>query len=164
GDEAQRIKPVLVGCGPLKPDPAADRLPAPTMGFHPHDPAVDRVEVEGPGQRFLHLADGGGRRDEAHRLRFLTDEVGELVEVIRPGVEISLPPRFGQTVENCGGFREPLLDHARRPTAHRTPPAVSTAHSNSAMASASLSSAGLKPRARTAASTASLPALPLAVT
>ena len=44
---------------------------------------------------------------------------------------------------------------------HRTPPCVSIAHSRMASASASLSSAGLNPRARTAAITACLSALPL---
>ena len=47
---------------------------------------------------------------------------------------------------------------------HRTPPCVSVAHSRMASASASLSSAGLKPRARIAAMTAALSALPLPVT
>ena len=44
---------------------------------------------------------------------------------------------------------------------HRTPPCVSIAHSRMASASASLSSAGWKPRARIAAMTAALSALPL---
>ena len=47
---------------------------------------------------------------------------------------------------------------------HRTPPCVSIAHSRMASASASLSSAGWNPRARTAAITAALSALPLPVT
>src|SRR5690606_6578815 len=42
---------------------------------------------------------------------------------------------------------------------HATPPFVSSAQSRIAMASASLSSAGLKPRARTAATMAALSAL-----
>lgn len=46
---------------------------------------------------------------------------------------------------------------------HRTPPRVSIAQSRMAIASASLSSAGEKPRARTAAMTAALSALPLPV-
>jgi predicted AAA+ superfamily ATPase len=44
---------------------------------------------------------------------------------------------------------------------HRTPPCVSIAHSRMASASASLSSAGSNPRARMAAMTAALSALPL---
>src|SRR5690606_2175945 len=47
---------------------------------------------------------------------------------------------------------------------HATPPFVSIAQRRMAMASASLSSAGEKPRARTAAMTAALSALPLAAT
>ena len=43
---------------------------------------------------------------------------------------------------------------------HATPPFVSMAHSRMAMASASLSSAGLKPRARAAATMVALSALP----
>src|SRR5690606_33592388 len=47
---------------------------------------------------------------------------------------------------------------------HRTPPCAPIAQSRMAMASASLSSAGANPRARTAAITAALSAFPLPVT
>ena len=48
--------------------------------------------------------------------------------------------------------------------AHDAPTPASRAHKSSAMASASLSSTGAKPRSRTAAMTAALSALPLPVT
>ena len=91
------------------------------------------------------------------------------------GVDMTV--RTGEVVVIIGGDREDALfppalalDLLGIPAAaavtvgmpsHATPPFVSIAQSRIAMASASLSSAGLKPRAVTAATMAALSALPL---
>src|SRR5690606_5852266 len=106
---------VLMGGRTLETNVAADDLPAPAMGLHPDDLAVDRFEPHGPAQRFLHPADGSGGWRKPHWFRLLADQVAELVEIIGPGVEVSLPPARRQPLQDCCSFNEPLLDQLRCP-------------------------------------------------
>src|SRR5690606_10901007 len=104
-----------MGGGTLETNVAADDLPAPAMGLHPDDLAVDRFESHGPAQRFLHPADGSGGWRKPHWFWLLADQVAELVEIIGPGVEVSLPPARRQPLQHGSSFSEALLDQLGRP-------------------------------------------------
>src|SRR5690606_17561752 len=86
----------------------------------------------------------------------------------RHGTAERYGPAFGDGGHRYSGIAidfSALADDLRRVVqhglaAHRTPPWVSVTHTKMASASASLSSAGSKPRARMAAITVALSALP----
>jgi hypothetical protein len=82
----------------------------------PNNFGIQRINPSEPGQCFLHATDRVGRWWGTPQARWLLlDKVREVMDHLRPGIEMPGHAHAGQTAHHIGGFDEPLLHHGRRP-------------------------------------------------
>ena len=132
----------------------------------PDQPPLGLLDPQHPVEGLLEPGDGCRRRPDAHRLRFHGGDLAGAAQYLRPAAE--MPPclhrrQLAQGAERLLEMIGHVIGGPGLVLRHATPPFVSIAQSRMAMASASLSSAGLKPRARAASIIACFGALPLPV-
>lgn len=165
----------------------ASHLGLPDAGLASYRDMVDRVETFGACCRengVALIADGdtgyGGVVNVAHTVRGYEAAGAQAIQLedqtfpkkcghtkgrsVIPTDEMVTKIRVAAETRKIRAAALAAVALGREPhTAHRTPPRVSSAQSRMEIASASLSSAGAKPRARTAAIIAAFGAFPLPV-
>src|SRR5690606_7484408 len=102
--------------------PPADGLPLRAVGSRPDELRVLGLQPLQPWQRRFHAANGLGRgRGQPCRRSLLADQVTELHDHLRPGVEVTLHPRTRETAEHCRRLLETLTNVVPAPVTHVVP-------------------------------------------